>query len=163
MPRQLESKTERDTADRAQMELGIECVKLKARSWPDKMFMIPGGRPFLIEFKRKGESLRKNQQLKVWRLQTLGYDVEVHDDAEEAVKAIKERVKNAPVDKRSKNELRTAAIRMLRGGQEWMPRVDRAEVQQRIRKAESLEKRRGAPLSSSHRSLPTTSRKSAKR
>jgi hypothetical protein len=137
--RQLESKAEHDTKERAQMELGVECIKLKARSWPDKMFMIPGGRPFLIEFKRKNEVLRKNQQLKVWRLEKLGYDVEVHDSTEEAVEAIRIRVLEAAQVPRKGSkvcalESSNSVASRSRNGQnsDFIRRVQGVEEQRRI-------------------------------
>ncbi len=75
--------------------LGLTCIKLSGTSFnglPDRMFLIPGGRPFFIEFKRAGKPLRPLQQERHQQLKSLGYDVEAHDDAETAKAAIKERL-----------------------------------------------------------------------
>ena len=62
------------------------------RGWPDQMYMIPGGRPFYIEFKRKGEVPRELQKYIHGILKERGYDVEVHDDSEQAICAIQKRL-----------------------------------------------------------------------
>jgi hypothetical protein len=46
-----------------------------SRHWPDRMFMLPGGRPLFIEFKREGEQPRKAQWYVIRMLQGKGYDV----------------------------------------------------------------------------------------
>lgn len=71
------------------------------RSWPDRCFFIPGGKPFFIEFKRLGEEPTKLQAQTIKELLEDGYDVEVHDSAEDAKKAIESRVKMT-VTKRAK-------------------------------------------------------------
>jgi hypothetical protein len=62
------------------------------RSWPDRCFFIPGGKPFFIEFKRLGEEPTKLQAQTIKELVEDGYDVEIHDSAEDAKKAIESRV-----------------------------------------------------------------------
>lgn len=69
---------------------------LGARSWPDQMFMIPGGKPFFIEFKSPGEDPTDLQATKISRLKKDGYDVEVHDNKDSALKAIALRMCSAP-------------------------------------------------------------------
>lgn len=70
-------------------------LKLEARGragWPDQMYMIPGGKPFFIEFKRKGELPRPLQSYIHSQMRENGYDVEVHDDADTAIAALRRRL-----------------------------------------------------------------------
>jgi hypothetical protein len=71
----------------------IKSIKLKLNhdsGWPDRMLLVPGGRPFFIEFKRKGEivNVGSKQEFNIALLLTLGYDVEVHDDYDTAMRSI---------------------------------------------------------------------------
>lgn len=73
---------------------GLEFVKLNLtgrRGYPDRLFFIPGGRPFLLELKRPGEKPEKLQQYQIARLRKKGYDVEWTDSAEQAIAWLKER------------------------------------------------------------------------
>jgi hypothetical protein len=54
-------------------------------SWPDRMFMIPGGKPFFIEFKRPGGKLSPDQAHMHDVLRGLGYDVAVAYSFDEAI------------------------------------------------------------------------------
>lgn len=65
------------------------------RSWPDRCFYVPGGKPFFIEFKRVGEEPTKLQADTIADLRRDGYDVEVHDDVEQAKAAIRKRMLSA--------------------------------------------------------------------
>lgn len=60
--------------------------------------------PLWLEFKRKGERLRKLQVYRVKKLKELGYDVQVYDNAEEAIKAIKAALKERLVTARVSKE-----------------------------------------------------------
>lgn len=71
-----------------------------SRGWPDRLICIPIT-PLWIEFKRKGEKLRKLQVHRIKELRKLGYDIEVHDDKEEAIAAIKKRIKAREVEAKS--------------------------------------------------------------
>jgi hypothetical protein len=62
------------------------------RSWPDQMILIPGGKPFFIEFKRPGNDLSPLQADTINYLLSVGYDVEVHTDRARAISAIEERL-----------------------------------------------------------------------
>jgi hypothetical protein len=55
---------------------------------PDTMFLIPGGRPLLIEF--KDGDLRPSPKQQYWHeiYRKLGYDVEVHNCVQGAIEAI---------------------------------------------------------------------------
>lgn len=67
---------------------GIPSIKLELghdAGWPDRMFLIPGGRPVFIEFKRKGEKPRKLQEHRHKTLRGLGYYVYSYDSVGESV------------------------------------------------------------------------------
>ena len=77
---------------------GVLHVKLNLqfrRGWPDRMFLIPGGCPLLIEFKRKGKKLEPLQAHVIGKLKRLGYDVHWTSKAEEAIYLIAARVSAA--------------------------------------------------------------------
>ena len=70
---------------------GIRATKLQGvgnRSQPDYIFWIKGGRPLLIEFKRPGEVPTPLQTHTLNEFFNDGYDVEVHDTNDSAIKAI---------------------------------------------------------------------------
>ena len=88
----LEKTVEREVCKKALRELGVANMKLAAqgqRGWPDRLFLIPGGRPLLIEFKVPGEEPRPDQESCIKILKLLGYDVEVHDDEHAALLSIR--------------------------------------------------------------------------
>lgn len=59
----------------------------------DRKIYLPRGHLFIIEFKRKDSGRLKRTQVKEIReLRALGYDVEVHDEVKEAIKAVQERL-----------------------------------------------------------------------
>lgn len=71
---------------------GVESRKLTTPGHSgtmDRMFLIPGGRPLLIEFKKPGEQPRPLQLAEHALWKKLGYDVEVHDTVEGAVEAVR--------------------------------------------------------------------------
>ena len=73
-------------------DLGIPCLKLNLkgnRGWPDRIFLIPGGRPLFIEFKRPGEEPEPLQLHRHRILRKLGYDIEVHDERQAALDAVR--------------------------------------------------------------------------
>lgn len=67
------------------------------RSWPDRMFCIPGGKPFYIEFKAPGKDLEPLQAKLIKELREDGYDVEVHDNKDNAMRAISKRMEAAQI------------------------------------------------------------------
>jgi len=78
--------------------MGVPSLKLNLRGnrgWPDRLFLVPGGRPLLIEFKRPGDDLRPLQEHRKETLQDLGYDFEAHDEVKAAVQAIKDAMRKA--------------------------------------------------------------------
>lgn len=100
-----ESKIENDVSRRALYELGVASLKLNLRGnngWPDRLYLIPGGRPLLIEFKRPGEEPRPLQVHRHAQLKMLNYHVEVHDDQLEAFKAIAKALEAARVSEEGK-------------------------------------------------------------
>lgn len=87
---------EKPVQRRALVELLVPCIPLKLiegseTGWPDGIFLIPGGRPLFIEFKWPGEEPEPKQIYMHTLLRNLGYDVEVHDNVEEALAAIRTR------------------------------------------------------------------------
>ena len=64
---------------------GVPSVKLEKvkRSWPDRCFFMPEGRPLIVEFKQPGESPTPQQTARIETLRELGYFVVVIDDVEE--------------------------------------------------------------------------------
>lgn len=85
----LETKIERKACKILEKEYGVENIKLVAnRGYPDRLFLIPGGKPFMIEFKRPGESPTSFQLYVHNKLRKLGYTVEVHYKVETAVDAV---------------------------------------------------------------------------
>lgn len=87
-----ETEIEGKVAERALRELSIFSIKLRVaqeRGYPDRIFLIPGGRPLFIEFKRSGKTAQPYQLMIHKRLRHAGYQIEVHDDIEEALAAIR--------------------------------------------------------------------------
>lgn len=77
---------------------GVMHIKLNLqfrRGWPDRMFLVPGGRPLLIEFKRPGKQLEPLQAHVISKLKALNYDVHWTSKAEEAIYLIASRVSAA--------------------------------------------------------------------
>lgn len=96
--KKLEVSIEESAVASAEILLGVVSIKLTLRGnvgWPDRIFFIPGGRPFLIEFKRPNEHPTARQAMIHRALRKLGYDIEVHDDAAFALQAIRGRVEAA--------------------------------------------------------------------
>jgi hypothetical protein len=82
-------------------KLNIRHNKMNTRGHnhlPDRIYWIPGGRPFFIEYKRPGEEPRAAQVRKCKDFEELGYDVEIHDNADHAKIAILERIERATVE-----------------------------------------------------------------
>lgn len=87
----LETDIEQGACDLIWKHLGIIGSKLKIlgdTGYPDRVFWMPGGRPFFIEFKRPGED-PSTKQLKIHKqLLNLGYRVQTHDNKIDAFQAI---------------------------------------------------------------------------
>jgi hypothetical protein len=61
---------------------GALALKLHKRDWPDRLFLLPGGRCFFVEFKRTDHELRPGQKLAKGALEARGFGVYVVDSAE---------------------------------------------------------------------------------
>lgn len=67
---------------------GIRHLKLNGsgnRSYPDRLFFIPGGRPVLIEFKKQGKEPEPLQGFVIEALREINYEVYWTDDKDEAI------------------------------------------------------------------------------
>jgi uncharacterized protein YyaL (SSP411 family) len=98
----LESSIERNTVKRA-LDMGVRSIKLNVKGetgWPDRLFLIPGGRPLFIEFKRYDLKPRKKQIYMHQVLSNLNYDVVVCDHVTEAIEAIAGALEAARVPKK---------------------------------------------------------------
>ena len=94
----LEAPIEKRVAADALEKLGVVSLKLTLRydaGWPDRFFLIPGGRPLFIEFKRPGDLPRALQEQRHATLRKLGYQTEVCDDYEDAMRLIEQARENA--------------------------------------------------------------------
>ena len=90
-----ESSIERWVCRKARLQFGVLNVKVTpvgSTGWPDRLFLIPGGRALFIEFKKLGEEPEKIQLHRHDELRALGYEVEVHDTREGAINAIEDAV-----------------------------------------------------------------------
>jgi hypothetical protein len=92
-----EGALERRVCAKALKLYGVVSIKLEPppgseTGWPDRQFLIPGGRPFLLEFKEVGYEPEPKQEYIHGMLEGLGYDVAWTDSEEAALEAIKARV-----------------------------------------------------------------------
>lgn len=88
----LESSIERRVVDDAAERLGLRSLKLNLRydaGWPDRLWLIAGGRPLFSEFKRPGEGPSPLQIKRLATLVGLGYDVAVLDDYDKAMRRLR--------------------------------------------------------------------------
>jgi hypothetical protein len=69
----------------------------------DRWIFLPMGHLFIVEFKRKkGGVLKRRQIIEINELKELGYDVEVHDDADEAIEAVRRRMEAQRLPEKSR-------------------------------------------------------------
>lgn len=61
----------------------------------DRWLLLPAGHLFIVELKRSRGKLLRRQIKEIKELRQLGYDVEVHDNADEAIEAVKIRLEAA--------------------------------------------------------------------
>ena len=82
--RRLEIQIETDCVNIA-AAWGVPSVKLEKvkRSYPDRLFFVPGGRPLVVEFKVPGEAPRAQQTERIEMLRRLDYRVVVVTDVAE--------------------------------------------------------------------------------
>jgi len=78
----------------------------------DRWILLPDGHLFVIELKRPSGKLSKLQVIEIDQLRRLGYDVEVHDEASEAIEAVKCRMEAARL---SKEGHKVSASELMRG------------------------------------------------
>lgn len=100
MRRIRETKAEKKANEWYDLRFPLMRVKLNLqgrRGYPDQLYFIPGGKPFLIEFKAVGEEPRPLQAHIHQKLKEHGYDIEVHTEADAAIAAIRQRVESAAV------------------------------------------------------------------
>lgn len=83
----LEKQIEKIVCDYAKSK-GILCYKFSSpghASVPDRMFILPGGKVFFIEFKRGGKKATPAQKREISRLNAQGCNVTVVDCVVEGV------------------------------------------------------------------------------
>lgn len=76
---------------RKAFKLGVINKKMNgpgARSWPDRLFLWRGKGVLFIEFKKPGEVATPLQASNHYMLRDLGFQVEVHDNVDQALAAI---------------------------------------------------------------------------
>jgi hypothetical protein len=91
--RQENSKVRNPTVKRALEELLVPSIVMQMgrgaeTGRPDTLFLIPHGRPLLIEFKWGVFKLEPKQEYWHRILMELGYDVQVHNDVNKALTAV---------------------------------------------------------------------------
>ena len=109
-----ESDIEQKTCDLVWQLLGVKGSKLKIigeNGFPDRIFWIPGGKPFLIEFKKPGEDPEPLQTENHDVLRKLDYKIEVHDNEYEACEAIINYLETTRLSKRRREVLAQARSR----------------------------------------------------
>lgn len=110
----IEAKIEQEACDLVLNRLGIESSKLSTpgdTGIMDRIFWMPGGRPFLIEFKDPEGVWSPKQKYHYHRLIKLGYDVEVHDSSVRAFAAVCRAVDPAHLSKEGRAVLAEARVR----------------------------------------------------
>lgn len=89
-----EKKIEERVNQRALEELQIANIPLKlllgtSTGWPDRLYLLGYGAVLFIEYKDPDEGeVSPKQTLMIEMLKGLGYDVQVHDNEDEAFRAI---------------------------------------------------------------------------
>ena len=100
-----ESKIEKKAVRLIWRKLGIKGLKLRIigeTGFPDRLFLLPGGKPVFIEFKAPGEKARP-KQIKIHNdLKELGYIVKVIDNEIDALQAITEALGPTRLSKESR-------------------------------------------------------------
>ena len=97
--RPLESDIERKLT-RELKKLGITSIKLRLlgdRGWPDRLILLPGGRPLFLELKRPGGKTSKQQEIKINLLHDLGYHVAISDNVDRAINYIRSQLETSNV------------------------------------------------------------------
>ena len=91
---------EKPTRRRALQELGVPSLKLHLRAGTptgmvDTLYFIPGGRPLLHEYKWGKLAPEPKQNYTHKWLKKLGYDVQVHNNVEDALESIRRAMESA--------------------------------------------------------------------
>ena len=112
----LENPIEQETVKEVWKYLGIKGSKLNIlgeTGYPDRIFWVPNGNPFFIEFKQPGNEPRPKQlEIHAW-LRQLGYKVEVHDNVSDAFQAVIQAVGTTQISKESRQVLARARRRWV--------------------------------------------------
>lgn len=95
--RQLEASLERAVVKEARAR-GCLVYKIHERGAPDRLFLTPDGRVFYVEFKRRGEKPRPEQEHEHARLRARGFPVFVVDSRERAIEVLDHELYGAPLD-----------------------------------------------------------------
>lgn len=93
--RQKENPIEKRVVKDGMYLLGLRSIKLKLQydaGWPDRLWLIPGGRPLWMEFKVPGEPRTALQAQRHADLVKWGYDVVTVDDYDDAMRILRERL-----------------------------------------------------------------------
>ena len=91
--------------------MGVKVVAVGQRGFPDRMFLIPGGKPLFIEFKQPGGDLSPHQVRMIKTLKKLNYNVEVCDNYVSALKTAIDTVAKGRLSKDSRRLLSEAKRR----------------------------------------------------
>ena len=83
-----EARIEQAACARILRTLGVTNFKLGIGGWPDRVFLVPGGKPVFIEFKSLSGKPDPRQEHQIEVLKTLGYNVEVCNDVDSAFYAV---------------------------------------------------------------------------
>jgi len=86
--RQLESSIERRFVKDAKA-LGCLVYKLHEKDAPDRLILLPGGKPVFFEFKRSGGKPRPSQAYEHERLRARGFPVYAPDSYDKAMEALR--------------------------------------------------------------------------
>ena len=81
----LEATLERQAVTHARKR-GVDSIKLNLqgrRGWPDRLFLLPRGRPLFIELKRTGRRPSPIQLIVHTRLRRRGYKIFIIDDLDD--------------------------------------------------------------------------------
>lgn len=62
------------------------------QAFPDDVFLLPGGRPYYIEFKRPGKQPTPLQQHRIDSLKEIGYDADYFDNTQTAIAALEKAI-----------------------------------------------------------------------
>lgn len=110
----LETDVETRACELIYKYLGIQNSKFKAiggNGYPDRIFWVPGGIPFFIEFKKPGEEPAPKQEHIHKFLHSLGYPIQVYDNEFDAFEAVINFVDSPQVSKEGRKILTEARRR----------------------------------------------------